>query len=60
MWVYLLCQSEIISVNDGGGSVGHRTHQGHSSRQSSRRAGGEVLLMGGAGLPQVNVDVDQT
>lgn len=56
---YLLCQGQGAGVGDGGGSIGHRTHHGHASCQSSCRPRGEVLLVCGTGLPQVNMHVDQ-
>jgi len=57
---YLLHKGQGAGVSDGGGSIGHRTHHGDSSCQSSCCPGGEVLLVCGAGLPQVNMHVDQT
>lgn len=60
MWAYLLKQGQSAVVSDGGGGIGHRTHHGHSSCQSSRRTGGEVLLVCGSRLPEVNMHIDQT
>lgn len=58
--VYLLYECQRVDVRDGGRRVGHRTHQSHASCQSGGGPRGEVLLVGGARLPQMNMDVDQT
>lgn len=58
--VYLLHQSQRTRISDGRGGVGHRTHHRHSSSQSSGRTRREVLFMKGTGLPQVNMDINQT
>ncbi len=59
-WGYLLCHSKGAGVNDGRVGIGHGTHHSDSSSQGSSCARGEVLFIGGARLPQMHMDINQT
>lgn len=56
---YLFHKRKRLVVDDGRASVGHGQNHGDATRQRSRCARGEVLLVRRARFPNVNVHINE-